>query len=160
MVWRAPGRLPAGRRMRDLVEGVDVWPTLAALCGGPAPERSGRNVADWLRGAAASETERAVVASATYSDLPEDYFDDPEPLVLPDSERAFHKRVQDRTWQADENTVSVRTREWRFVLNESRPPELYRLDGGLYETENVADRAEYADVRRSLEQRAREAWAF
>jgi hypothetical protein len=43
------------------------------------------------------------------------------------------------------------------LLSESRPPELYRMNDGWIERENVAERAEHAAVRRDMEQKL---WAF
>jgi hypothetical protein len=45
----------------------------------------------------------------------------------------------------------VRTQEWKFLLSESRPPELYQMNGGWVETRSVADRPEFAAARREWE---------
>jgi len=45
-------------------------------------------------------------------------------------------------------------------LNETHKPELYKMDGGRVEKGNVADRAEFAGVRRELERRLGRWWKW
>jgi arylsulfatase A-like enzyme len=50
-VFHWPAGLPAGRRVPDLVENVDLLPTLCDLAGLPVDRRfQGRSAATWLRG--------------------------------------------------------------------------------------------------------------
>jgi len=103
---------------------------------------------------------KAGVASAAYSDLPPDYFDHPEPAYNPDSDVPFHTRVEQLTWKAENRTAMARTNDWKLILNESRPPELYRVAGGWIERENIAGKREHQQVRRSLEQKIRQVWRW
>ena len=54
----------------------------------------------------------------------------------------------------------IRNQEWKFILNETHKPELFKMDGGQVETGNVADRAEYAGVRRQLEEQLSQWWKW
>ncbi len=54
----------------------------------------------------------------------------------------------------------ARTQEWKLILSESRPTELYRMNGGWVERQNVAERPEYGSVRRDLEQRLHAFWRW
>lgn len=50
-LWRVPGVTPAGQTSQQLVENVDLAPTLAALCGLPAMETAdGKDLTGLLRG--------------------------------------------------------------------------------------------------------------
>lgn len=80
LIVRPPGGC-APRRVRTLVRGVDLAPTVAELCGVPAPSRpalDGRSLAGWLGGAdgpahadAVSALNRDVVSDAA-APLPDD----------------------------------------------------------------------------------------
>ena len=54
----------------------------------------------------------------------------------------------------------IRTWEWKLLLSESRPPELYRMNGGWIERKNVADEKENAGVRRDLETQLTRWWQW
>lgn len=54
----------------------------------------------------------------------------------------------------------ARTNEWKLILNETRPPELYHMAGGWIERENVAGEREHRKVRQSLEQNIGEVWRW
>jgi len=45
------------------------------------------------------------------------------------------------------------TRDWKLILTETPPPELYHMAGGWIEKENVADDPAYTDVLRTLKAR-------
>ena len=102
----------------------------------------------------------AVFASAAYSDLPPDYFDNPEPAYDPDSDVPFHTRVENLTWKAENKTAVARTARWKLILNETRPPELYDMANGWIEKENLADRRAFKKVRRMLEARIKNIWKW
>jgi arylsulfatase A-like enzyme len=58
-VFHWPAGLPAGRRVSDLVENVDLLPTVCDLAGVPLDRRfQGRSAAAWLRGEADGEFRR------------------------------------------------------------------------------------------------------
>ena len=54
----------------------------------------------------------------------------------------------------------ARTKDWKLVLNEEGPPELYHMNGGHIEPANVASRKEYADTRRGLEKSLSQWWKW
>ncbi len=161
LIWYAPGRVPAGARVKNLTQGIDLFPTLVDLTGGRiAREFPGRSLKPFLEGGSRREDDFAVIASAAYSDLPPDYFDHPEPAYNPDSDVPFHTRVEQLTWKAENRTAMARTNDWKLILNETRPPELYHMAGGWIERENVAGKREHRKVRQSLEQKIRQVWRW
>jgi hypothetical protein len=72
----------------------------------------------------------------------------------------LHSLAEETSSHAQFRNSMIRTREWKFILSESRPPELYRMDGGWVERENVADRSEYAAIRRGFDERLRAWWKW
>jgi hypothetical protein len=54
----------------------------------------------------------------------------------------------------------ARTKEWKLILNESRPPELYRMNGGWIELENIANDPAHAEILESLKNKIEETWKW
>jgi len=54
----------------------------------------------------------------------------------------------------------VRTSQWKLILNETRPPELYKMADGWTERENLAEKRDFRGVRRSLEAKIRDVWKW
>ncbi|UCH61777.1 MAG: sulfatase-like hydrolase/transferase [Fidelibacterota bacterium] len=161
MIWYAPGRVQVGARVKNLAQGIDLFPTLVDLTGGRMDRKfPGRSLKPYLEGGAQQEYDFAVIASAAYSDLPLGYFDDPELAYNPDSDVPFHTRVQRLTWKAENRTAMARTNGWKLILSETRPPELYHMAGGWIERENVASKREHRKVLKSLEQKIRDVWSW
>lgn len=157
----APGILGKGIQSEVMAQGVDLYPTLVELTGGKVPEGlSGRSLKPFLSGQTEDEENFAVFASTGYNDLPEDYFDDPLPYYDPDSNQPFHYRVQELTWEGKFRTVMARTKNWKLILSETRPPELYHMEGGWTEKENVADDPAYAEVLSSLKAKLDKVWSW
>jgi len=161
MIWYAPGLIGKGLRVRELAQGIDLFPTLADLTGGTIGcELPGRSLSPLLKGERPREDDSTIFASAAYSDLPADYFDHPEPVTSPDSDTPFHSRVERLTWQDERKTVMARTREWKFIRSETRPPELYHMNGGWIEKENVVGQRRHRKVRQTLERQVQELWPW
>ena len=160
MIWYAPGRIQANVRTKTLGQGVDLFPTLVDLTGGKIPKGlPGRSVRPWLE-SGGDEDDHAVFASAVYGDLPDDYFDNPEPFSDPEGDVPFHSRVQDLTWTAKSRTAMIRTREWKLILSETRDPELYHLPDGGPETANIANNPETTVIRTELEAKLHRHWSW
>ena len=161
MIWHAPGLVKRGIRIKNMAQGVDLFPTLADLTGGKVSgELPGRSLKSFLRGELKKERDFAVFASAAYSDLPPNYFDKPEPAYEPDSDVPFHTRVENLTWKAENKTAMARTSQWKLILNESRPPELYKMADGWIEKENLADKRAFRKVRKALETKIQNVWKW
>lgn len=159
MIWHAPRLFPGGRTLDAEGAHVDLFPTLAELTGGPAPARvSGRSYAPLLRGEEAAGP-RTVFASATYGDLPAGYFDAPAPLVAPSREQPLHKVVMDQTTAGTRRTAMVRTRDWKYIRNETGGDELYALAGGP-ERENVLGAPAHHAVEAALRQQVEAFWPW
>ncbi len=161
MIWWAPGRIAAGLRVPGLAQGVDLFPTLAVLSGGTAPEGlPGRSLVPQLCGESDAGDDATVYACTAYEDLPKDYFEHPEAFEKPDAREPVHTRVMKRASKATSRSVMARNEEWKLILNETQPPELYRMAGGTVESENVAEEAAHREVRQALEDKARRLWAW
>lgn len=161
MIWYAPGLIRQGVRVGNLAQGIDIFPTLVDLTGGKMPDAvPGRSLKPFLHGDSRDDPGFAVIASAGYSDLPPNYFDDPEPAYKPDSDIPFHTRVERLTWKNDSKTIMARTREWKLILSETRAAELYKMGDGWNEKENVANKREFAEVRKVLEAKLKSVWKW
>ncbi|MDZ7722268.1 MAG: sulfatase-like hydrolase/transferase [candidate division KSB1 bacterium] len=159
LIWHAPGLIKQGQRVANLVQGVDIFPTFLDLIDNKTnPNMPGRSLVPFLQGKSKEEPEYTIYASAAYSDLKDDYFQNPEPRIDLESGDPFHTRIYRRTWKADQRTAMARTRDWKLILNESQPPELYNMNSGYLETENLAKSPEYTKVRKTLEQRIKNNW--
>lgn len=158
MIWHVPG-MRGGRRSKALTQGIDIFPTMVDLTGGKLPrELPGRSLKP-LFAAEPTEPERAVFTSSGYAELSreivEEHKDSTQNPNLP-----LHSLAEETSSHAQYRNSMIRTREWKFIRSESRPPELYRMNGGWVEPENVVDRPENAAIRRDFEQRLTTWWQW
>ncbi|MDF7823442.1 sulfatase-like hydrolase/transferase [Pontiellaceae bacterium B12227] len=150
MIWCGPG-IKEGQRIDNLAQCLDIFPTLADFSGGePNAELEGRSLKPFLNGESKEEPDYAVVATAAYSDLPDDYFKNPEKPLDERTKMPFHTRVEKLTWKPEQRTAMARTKDWKLILNESQPNELYYMNGGTSERKNVINDPAYADVVKKL----------
>lgn len=160
IVW-APGRIRQGLKTPVLAQHADIFPTLVDMVGGRAPDDlPGRSLKPFLEGQPDDDPDYAIIASAQYSDLPDGYWDNPEPAFKPDSDRPFHSRVEDLTWQPEKNTIMARTRDWKLIKSQTRETELYHMKGGYQERENLAEKPQYAAIRKKLESVVDKSWSW
>ncbi len=151
MIWYGPGSVKEGQRVSNLAQCLDIFPTLAAYAGGePKAALEGRSLKPFLEGESIDEPDYAVVATAGYSDLPDNYFDNPEKPLDERTKIPFHSRVEYLTWKPEQRTAMARSKDWKLILNESQPAELYHMNGGTIERENVIDDPAHADVVKQL----------
>jgi len=161
MIWYAPGQIKKGLSLDNMTQNVDIFPTLLDLAGMDVPDHlSGRSLISAMQGEDPIDDDFVVYASAVYSDLPEGYWDNPEPYFNPDSPVPFHSRVENLTWQSQYRTVMARTRNWKLILSESHEPELYRMDGRHVERENLYGQEEYKQIANELEQKIQANWQW
>lgn len=126
LIIAAPGRARAGLSSAALVELLDLYPTLADLCGLPAPAGvEGRSLRPWLE-----------EPPAAFSQFPRPWFYSAHPEFMGYAVR----------------TPTHRYVEWRrFGTLQVEARELYAYDGDeLFETENPAGRPEKAARVRQL----------
>ena len=158
-IWRVPG-MRAGRKSADLVQGIDIFPTLVELTGGKRGEEwMGRSLKPALEGASRQDASHAIFTSAGYGELEKEILDENSELHRT-SELPLHTRVMNRNVRPAHKTSLLRTREWKMILSETRPPELYRMNGGWVERENAAGSAQAAGLRRGFEQRLQQWWKW
>ncbi len=148
----APGTARKEKIVDNLAQSIDLMPTLIDLTGGtPPPELLGRSLKPILEAPVIDPDDFAIYGSAAYSDLPSDYFDNPQPIFDPNSEVPLHTRIERLTWKPEHKTVMVRTKHWKLIQSETRPPELYHYQNeDDAEKENVFGRKEYADISKKL----------
>lgn len=159
MIWYGPSYVEQGKRVSNLAQCLDIFPTLADFVGGDCGvELEGRSLKPFLKGETRDEPDYAVVATAGYSDLPDDYFDDPEKPLDERTKVPFHSRVEKLTWKPKQRTAMVRTKEWKLILNESQPNELYDMNSTSIERENVIDDSQNAAIVKKLTTVIQEKW--
>jgi arylsulfatase A-like enzyme len=158
-IWRVPG-MRKGHRSSDFVQGIDILPTLADLTGGTRNSAwMGRSLRQSLHGSSNQDAGNAIFTSAGYGELSKEVLDEKSKLHQT-SELPLHTRVMNEDVVAKHKMSVIRTREWKMILSETRAPELYRMDGGYIERENIAGSPQAAGVRRNLEQRLRQWWKW
>ena len=54
----------------------------------------------------------------------------------------------------------ARTREWKLILSETHSPELYHMNGGTIERQNLYGQSRYQEIYEELEQKIKEHWAW
>jgi arylsulfatase len=154
MIWYAPGRISEGKRVKRLAQLIDLFPTLVDLTGGRQREDlMGQSLKRVLQGEEREDTGHAVYTSAAYGDL--DFS-----ALAGDSDKPLHTRVLDQNMKPAHRTSVIRTREWKLVLNESCPPELQRTEDGWTEKENLAEKKQFAGIRRELESKLTRWWQW
>ncbi len=160
MIWSAPGRIAGGLRIKNLAQCVDLFPTLIDLTGGKErDDLMGRSLKPFLQGESKREEDFAIYASGAYGDVASDIVD-PSITLDDKDETPLHTRVMRQCMQPDHRTSMLRTMEWKLILNETAPPELYRMNGTWIERENLAGKKPYVKVQKTLEERLGREWAW
>ena len=163
-IWQAKGLIEEGTRSDALTQSVDILPTLIELTGGTPPPNSGASLLRVLQGKEKEvNPDRTIFASAGYTAIQPDYFADPEPPYfssLPEGTRSFHSRILGLQTIPASRTIMARTRDWKLILSETHPPELYHMGTGWTERNNVAKNPQYADIRRDLTAQANKTWPW
>ncbi|MEO7651132.1 MAG: sulfatase-like hydrolase/transferase [Bryobacteraceae bacterium] len=121
MLWRVPG-MKGGRRTKVLTRGIDIFPTLADLTGGTLPrELPGRSLKSVFAGPEPDETGRAIFTSAAYGELPRELVEKNKDSSA-DPETPLHSLAEERSSRPENRYSMIRTRDWKFLLSESRAP--------------------------------------
>jgi arylsulfatase A-like enzyme len=132
-----PGALPEGALVDPVFSVADLMPTLLDLCGMPVPEGiHGRSGVRLLHGDAAGWRDDVFIQNSPY--------------------RADAKPIEGRPVAAMRERAVV-TNDWKLILNNQRPPELYRRHAGPPDTDNVHGDPGNAGVVQDLRERLR-AW--
>lgn len=140
LLLAVPGSAHAGKRTRSLAELIDLFPTLAELCGLPRPAGlDGTSLVPVLR------NPTATVKPAAFTQHPRPAYFDREPDRMP---KAMGCSVR---------TALVRYTEWRdWKTGEAIARELYEEADEPAETRNVVDEPRLAAVQREAEGLLRE----
>ena len=113
----------------------------------------------YLMGEEKLEKDFAVFASAGYNKI-ENEIVDPSIDLTDKNDKPLHTRVLKQSGQPKYRTAMIRTNEWKLILNETEPTELYHMNGGWIERENVAEKEEFGAIRRNLERRIKSIWKW
>lgn len=160
MIWYAPGRVPAGKRTQAAAQHIDLFPTFADFAGLSTSglDLPGRSLKPLIEGAD-DDPQRPIFTSAGYDELTD--IQRNIPLDPADKDAVpRHTQVMKKNMNQRYKTSMVRTPEWKLVMTESRGPELYKLDGGVGETENLAHGKQHAAVRAKLEKELDGFWKW
>jgi iduronate 2-sulfatase len=140
LLLAVPGSAHAGKRTRSFAELIDLFPTLAELCGLPRPEGlDGTSLVPVLR------NPTVAVKPAAFTQHPRPAYFDREPDRMP---KAMGCSVR---------TALVRYTEWRdWKTGETVARELYEEADQPAETRNVVDEPRLAAAQREAERLLRE----
>lgn len=116
----------------ELVEMVDLLPTLVELSGGtPNEERlEGRSLVPFLHGGSVDQWRDFVVCEADYSPITVRHHLD---LAVDDA-----------------RATMLRTQRWKYILHETFEPELYDLENDPHEQHNLGSDPAHATIRAVL----------
>ncbi len=135
LIVRFPGRVRAGQ-YQELVESVDVLPTLFEFAGLPEPYSSqGRSLVALISTSGGDYAPRQAVFSENVI---------PEVITGGREEFAFIKGKGIRGIRHPDAKM-VRTRRWKFIYYPEGFAELYDLESDPHEMTNLADDPEYHD---------------
>ena len=142
LMIRFPGRVrPA--RYGELVEAVDVLPTLMELAGLPEPyENQGRSLAPLI-----ATTDR------TYQPRQAVFCENIIPEVITRGIDFYFKKGKGIKGVRHPDAKMVRTRRWKFNYYPAGYAELYDLKNDPHEQHNLHGEARYRDVERELKDR-------
>ncbi|MBI3945283.1 MAG: sulfatase-like hydrolase/transferase [Armatimonadetes bacterium] len=153
-IWRWPGHIRAGERRPELVEGVDLLPTVLDLCGVPVPPGvQGISHAEALLGSAPYRAreecfcECGVEGRATT-------LEDLAAMPLPEgpySEWALGASGGADYWNG--RLKMVRTDRWKLVYYRRGEGELYDMDADPWELRNLYDSPDHQDIVADLKER-------
>ena len=137
LIIRAPGVAKAGAVVERPVSLIDIYPTLADLCG--------------LQGDTRKNAKGARLDGYSLKPLlvepKTDRWDGPDAALT------VIKADQRPSEQPDQHHYSVRTRRWRYILYNNGSEELYDHDSDPYEWTNLSRDARYAEVKADLKAR-------
>jgi arylsulfatase A-like enzyme len=160
MIWHVPGWNGRGRRTQALAQGIDIFPTLVDLTGGkPYRDLPGHSLKPLFDGKERSGAHDVIFTSAGYGEWPRELVETNR-LRSADPSVPLHTLVEDGSDELQHRQSMIRSREWKLLLSESRPLELYCMNGGWVEPRNVAGEKEHAGVRKELETRLTRWWQW
>ena len=159
MIWWAPGRIPKNQRTGALAQGIDFFPTLADMSGGDIPsDLPGRSLKPFIHGERDADNQ-VIYTSTGFDDLDDEQLN----LTLtPKDTKAVprHTQVLRKHFVPKYRSKMIRNQEWKLILNESHPTELYKMDGGRVEKQNVGGQPQFASTRRALENQLTNWWKW
>ncbi len=159
MVWYAPGLIEKRFRVKSFAQSVDYMPTIADFLDIDIKKSlPGRSLKPILQGQDVMDEEHTVFASGTYQDVPGYIFGRGE-IPERDKNLPLHTRVQQGFKEKNnKRTAMVRNLNWKFIQTDGYPSELYRMNGGWIERENLAEKSEYAYLVSKFEKKIAQIW--
>lgn len=157
LIWSAPKRLPQHVRSQEPAQLLDLFPTLADLTGGPVPDScEGSSLGPALQG---EPMDRAyLMTSAAYGDVNPDVTH-PGIDLDEEDETPIHTRIMRQSMDPQHRTKMIRNREWKLILNENAPPELYAMENNRHEQRNIYNQTP-ASTKHPLAQRLDHWWPW
>ena len=159
MIWYAPGLIKKRFRVKNLAQSVDFFPTLANFLNIEISKSlPGRSLKPILEGQSRVDENHTIFASGVFGEVPGYILNNGEiPEKLKDI--PLHTRVQDGFGKlAGKPTAMIRNLNWKFIQSEGHPSELYKMDGGWIERENLAQKKEYVSLVSSFQKKIAEIW--
>lgn len=131
MIWRAPGMRRRGVETDELVEGVDIMPTILAMCGVPIPPSvQGGSIASLVRSETGARGRESVLLQERQAPDLAARGVDPDTI----------------------SQVGIRSRDWKLIHYEDYPHgELYDLRNDPGEFSNLWADPAHAQQRRDME---------
>lgn len=159
MIWYAPGLIKKRFRVRNLAQSVDFFPTIANFLNLEIPKSlPGRSLKPILEGQSRIDENHTIFASGRFGEVPGYILNNgkiPEKL----KDIPLHTRVQDGFGRSTgKTTAMIRDLNWKFIQTEGHPSELYKMDGGWIERENLAQKSEYVNLVSSFQKKITEIW--
>ncbi|HLJ17023.1 MAG TPA: choline-sulfatase [Bryobacteraceae bacterium] len=127
LIVSAPGRLPAGKRIRGLVSLADLFPTFAELAGVKVETQlDGSSLLPLLSGTETGDGREVISEYLGEGSL--------EPMRM------------------------LRQKQYKYIIVNGYPPQLYDLKEDPEETRNVAGQPAYASAEKALRERIERDW--
>lgn len=155
MIWSAPKHLPQHTRRKDLVQLLDIFPTLADMTGGGIPDYcEGASLKPALQGE--SLTRDTLYTSGGYGDIDPEV-NHPGIDLTDEDDTPIHTRIMRQCMDPQHRFKMIRNKDWKLIINEAHEPELFSTKGVNIDRENVIANVPASTIR-PLEQQLNSWW--
>lgn len=160
LIFSAPGKMGEGIQSGALSDLLDLFPTLVDYTGGEISEElEGKSLRPVLEGNENAFERSELYTSGGYGQISSAIVD-PSINLEDEDETPLHTRVMEQSMTPNHRTKMIRNHDWKLILNEDDEPELYNLDGGHYEQNNVINSPQHTGTRHELERKLSTWWEW